>query len=111
MEFLDLAKRRASVRAYQKRSVERAVLEQVLEAGRIAPTACNRQPVHLLVAHTPESVAKVCSAANLYGATAAIVVCAARAQAWVRSYDGFNAAETDAAIVTDHMMLQADWSR
>ena len=41
------------VRAYQKRSVERAVLEQVLEAGRIAPTACNRQPVHLLVAHTP----------------------------------------------------------
>lgn len=53
----------------------RAVLEQVLEAGRIAPTACNRQPVHLLVAHTPESVAKVCSAANLYGATAAIVVC------------------------------------
>lgn len=35
MEFLDLAKRRASVRAYQKRSVERAVLEQVLEAGRI----------------------------------------------------------------------------
>ena len=75
MEFLDLAKRRASVRAYQKRSVERAVLEQVLEAGRIAPTACNRQPVHLLVAHTPESVAKVCSAANLYGATAAIVVC------------------------------------
>lgn len=62
MEFLDLAKRRASVRAYQKRSVERDVLEQVLEAGRVAPTACNRQPVHLLVAHTPESMAKVCSA-------------------------------------------------
>ena len=35
-------------------------------------------------------------------------MCAARAQAWVRSYDGFNAAETDAAIVTDHMMLQAE---
>lgn len=108
MEFLDLAKRRASVRAYQKRSVERDVLEQVLEAGRVAPTACNRQPVHLLVAHTPESMSKVCSAANLHGATAAIVVCAARDQAWVRSHDGFNAADTDAAIITDHMMLQAE---
>ena len=35
MEFLDLAKRRASVRAYQKRSVERAVLEQVLEDPKL----------------------------------------------------------------------------
>ena len=39
MEFMDLAKTRFSVRNYSDRMVEPEKLEQILEAGRMAPTA------------------------------------------------------------------------
>ena len=39
MEFLELAKRRYSVRKFDPRPVEEEKLQKVLEAGRVAPTA------------------------------------------------------------------------
>ena len=39
MSFLDLAKRRYSVRSYAQRKVEKEKLEYIIEAGRVAPTA------------------------------------------------------------------------
>lgn len=44
MDFLTLARTRYSVRAYQSQPVPEALLHQVLEAARLAPTAANRQP-------------------------------------------------------------------
>ena len=52
MEFLELARRRYSVRSYQSVPVEDDKLESVLEAARLAPTACNLQPFQLVVIHT-----------------------------------------------------------
>ena len=43
MDFMELAKRRCSVRAYEDRKVEPEKLERILEAARIAPTAKNLQ--------------------------------------------------------------------
>ena len=43
MEFLELAKKRYSVRQYEDRPVEEEKLRRVLEAGRVAPTGANRQ--------------------------------------------------------------------
>ena len=43
--FLDLAKSRFSVRAYEKRPVETDKLAAILEAGHVAPTAGNQQPI------------------------------------------------------------------
>ena len=40
MEFSELIKKRYSVRAYKPDPVEDEVLNQVLEAARLAPTAC-----------------------------------------------------------------------
>ena len=48
MDFMELAKRRCSARAYEDRKVEPEKLERILEAARIAPTAKNLQPVKLL---------------------------------------------------------------
>lgn len=48
--FLELAQARQSDRAYEPgRTIERETLERILEAGRLAPSACNGQPWHFTV--------------------------------------------------------------
>lgn len=58
MEFLDIAKKRYSVRNYTEQKVEAEKLEQILEAAYVAPTAANLQPVHLIVAQSEEALQK-----------------------------------------------------
>ncbi len=50
MDFLDLAKQRQSCRSYDTTlPVEQEKLDAILEAGRLAPSACNAQPYHITV--------------------------------------------------------------
>lgn len=48
MELLELMKRRRSIRKYQQRQIPRQVLEQVLEAGSLAPNAGGGQRTMLV---------------------------------------------------------------
>ena len=54
MSFADLTLERYSCRKYEKRAVESEKLDAILEAGRLAPTACNNHPVRVLPCTTPE---------------------------------------------------------
>ena len=45
--------------------------------------------------------------ANIYNAPLAIIVCADHNKAWVRPFDQKQTGDIDAAILTDHMMLEA----
>lgn len=107
MDFLTLAKTRCSIRAYQDRKVEPEKLDKILEAARVAPSAKNLQPLKVLAVQSPEGLAKVGAAANIYGAPLALVVCADHSKAWTRPFDGKQSTDIDASIATDHMMLQA----
>lgn len=107
MDFLELAKKRCSIRAYEDRKVEPEKLEQILEAARVAPTAKNLQPVKLLVVQSEEGLAKVGKAAGIYGAPLAIIACADHDRAWTRPFDGKQSGDIDASILTTHMMLEA----
>ena len=50
MDFLDIAKLRQSCRSYdESRPVEEEKLNAILEAARLAPSACNGQPYHFTV--------------------------------------------------------------
>lgn len=50
MSFLEIAQTRQSCRSYDaSREVEREKLDAILEAARLAPSACNGQPYHLTV--------------------------------------------------------------
>ena len=110
MEFLQLAKERHSVRKYTPQPVEEAKLRNILEAGRVAPTAANCQPQRFLVVSSAEGLAKLSKAAgNMPGAPLAIVTCSLKDKAWQRPQDGHSMVDIDAAIATTHMMLQA-WS-
>ena len=45
MDFLSLAKKRYACRKYAPAKVEQEKLDIILEAGRVAPTGANRQPI------------------------------------------------------------------
>jgi len=47
--FLELVKARHSDRAYLDKPVEIEKLERILEAARLAPSACNAQPWKIIV--------------------------------------------------------------
>ena len=47
MSFLDLAKKRYSCRKLSAQPVEEEKLQKILEAGNLAPTAHNNQPLHI----------------------------------------------------------------
>ena len=87
MEFLELAKKRYSVRAYDDRPVEKEKLDKILEAAHVAPTAANLQPVKLIAVQKKEQLNKLAKAANIYHAPLAIIVCADHEKAWVRPFD------------------------
>ena len=112
MTFLDLAKERYSERYFASRPVEDEKLQLILEAGRIAPTACNCQPQRIYVIKSEEAMSKAISTgASLCGCPVALLVCYDDKTVWRnpkdRCYDDYNAGEQDAAIVATSMMFQA----
>lgn len=54
MEFYEVVKKRRSIRKYKPIPVEEDKLARVLEAGRLAPSAANRQPWHFIVVKDPK---------------------------------------------------------
>ncbi|MCK4836642.1 MAG: nitroreductase family protein [Candidatus Aminicenantes bacterium] len=49
MDFLELVKKRKSVRRYISKPVSRDLIDRCLEAARLAPSACNSQPWSFIV--------------------------------------------------------------
>lgn len=107
MSFLDLAKKRYSVRSYTGRKVEEGKVQKILEAGRIAPTGANRQPQRILVLQSSESMEKLRKGARTFDAPLVFLICGDKDEVWTRPYDSYKITDIDTSIVTDHMMLQA----
>jgi len=62
MNFMEIANARQSCRSYDpQRPVEQEKLDAVLQAGRLAPSACNGQPYHITVC-TGQTAAQVAKA-------------------------------------------------
>lgn len=63
MDFLEIANARQSCRSYDEgREVEKEKLDAILEAARLAPSACNGQPYYITVCHgeAAKNVALAC---------------------------------------------------
>lgn len=66
--FLELAQARQSDRSFQPgRKIDREVLERIIEAGRIAPSAFNGQPWHFTVVTSDELLPQVARATSSLG--------------------------------------------
>ena len=109
MDFAKLITDRYSVRSFDSRPIEEEKLQQILEAGRIAPTACNNQPQRVKVISSAEDIKKFddCSPCR-FGAPTVLLVCYDKKKSWIRKFDSADMGTVDAAIVTTHLMLQAE---
>ncbi len=119
MSFLELARKRRSVRSYRPDPVPREAIDRCIEAARLAPSACNSQPWYFVVADSPEMRDKFVEAAysglhsmNSFARSAPVHIAvirerskpAARFGGLFRSVDF---ALMDLGIACEHLVLQA----
>lgn len=110
MQFIDLAKSRYSCRAFSEKPVETEKLDLILDAGRLAPTATNAQPVRVLVLKSEAALTKLRGLTRMaYNAPVVLVVLYDTDVSWkAANYnDPFDAGDMDASIVATHLMLAA----
>ena len=105
MDFEKLSAARYSLRKFDSRPVEQEKLALILEAGRNAPTAHNKQPQRMFVIQSPEALEKADDCH--FHAPVVIAVGYDPQESWHRETDGKDHGEIDAAIAATQMMLQA----
>jgi len=112
MEYTELINARESIRNYDPtRKVPQDKLDRILNAGRIAPSACNYQPWKFLVVSSGTMLEKVSSSYPrewFKDAPHILIIVGFKDLAWKRKYDGYNSIETDIAIAMTHMILAAE---
>lgn len=108
MSFLNLAKKRFSCKKYSDRVPDAKTLTQILECGRMAPTAKNLQEQHIYVATSAEALAKIdeCTPCR-YNAPVVLVVAFNKNNVYTYPCGGRNSGLEDASIVATHLMLGA----
>ena len=62
--FLELVQHRQSDRAYLDKPVEKEKIDRILEAARLAPSACNSQPWKFVVVTDPKKQLEVANATS-----------------------------------------------
>lgn len=111
MEYNEVIRSRESVRSYDPGlPLNPEMIKRIIDAGRVAPSACNNQPWKFLVVSSPEMLEKVKACYHrewFKRAPHILVVKGYRDQSWKRAYDGHNSIETDLAIAMTHIILSA----
>ena len=109
MDFYQVIRNRRSIRAYKPAPVEPEKLSRILEAGRLAPSACNLQPwafVLVTDAQLRKDFIKVYKQQWLCQAPVILVVCARIDKAWKR-WDGQEYWQVDCAIAAQNIISAA----
>ncbi len=109
MELSAVIRDRYSVRDYAPTPIEEEKLAAILEAGRIAPTAANKQPQRIYVIRSPEGLAKIREITRCaFNAPVVLLFAYDEDAVWKSPLEpGFNAGHQDVSIVATHMMLTA----
>lgn len=109
MGFIDLAKKRYSVRKFSDRQVEGEKLDAILEAGNLAPTAKNLQPQRIYVLQSEEALAKLDTLTHCrYGAKTVLLFTYNTDEDWKNPLEeGVHSGVEDVSIVATHIMLAA----
>jgi nitroreductase len=105
MSLLDSILSRRSIKRYKNKDIPEAVLQQILEAGRQAPSAVNRQPIRFVIL-TDDELKKQLPTAMFNGfvkdSPLVIVGCANENDILTRKW-----AVVDTAIALQNMVIAA----
>jgi nitroreductase len=74
MPIIDLILSRRSIRKYEKKEIPEEVLNQILEAGRNAPSAANKQPIHFIILKDHETKKKLSTTFSRFLKDAPLVI-------------------------------------
>lgn len=119
MAFLELVRKRRSVRSYRSDPVPREVIDRCLEAARLAPSACNSQPWSFLVIDAPPIRREFVEAAytglhsiNSFAREAPVHIAVIREKAktaarWGGFVKGVDFTLIDIGMACEHLLLQA----
>ncbi len=109
MDLKDVFDKRFSVRRYTDEKVDRSLINQILDAGRICPTAANQQPQRFYVLESDRALDKLDNVTRMrFGAPVVILVCCDMNEVWYNGMEeGYNTSEMDCSISTTYMMLKA----
>ncbi len=106
MEFENIIRKRTSVRKFSDKKLEQDKLDKILEAGRLAPTAKNNQPIKIYVVNSEDGLMKIDKATRCrYGAKTVLIICGNDEDAYHKG--SYSTYEMDSCIVATHMMLEA----
>lgn len=97
---------RYSCRVFQDRPLEDELVDALLQAGQVAPSACNLQPYFFYVI-TGESLQRLCTLRPWYGAPVVILGCSCVGQGWERGSDHVSFRQFDLALAMGQMALRA----
>ncbi len=109
MDVLDAIKSRKSVRRYLDKSIEKEKLIAVLEAGRLAPSASNRQEWRFVIVRDRETRRKLAEAADeqaFVGEAPVVIVACAETDSHTMKCEQ-PCYPIDVAIALDHITLAA----
>lgn len=109
MDVLDAIRTRKSVRKYLNKTVEKEKLITILEAGRLAPSASNRQEWRFVIVSDRETRRKLAEVANrqtFIGEAPVVIVACAQIDGHVMKC-GQLCYPIDVAIALDHITLAA----
>ena len=110
MDFTAVLKTRRSVRAYADKPIPDDVLGRVLEAARLAPSACNFQPWRFIVvkdAATRSQLAKQAHSQQFVAKAPVVIVCCGKRYPQKYNWIGGNLYLVDLGIAIEHMALAA----
>ena len=112
MEFTQVVQNRYSCKKFDGRPVEKAQLEAILEAGRLAPTAKNLQEQRIYVIQSEAILEKLDQVTPCrYNASTVIVVAFDKNNVFTYPGGQRDSGVEDATIVATHMSLAVDASR
>ena len=108
MEFQEVLKNRYSCKKFSDRPLEAEKLQQILEAGRLAPTAKNNQEQHIYVLQSEEALIKVDKVTPCrYNAPTVLLVAFDRSNTFTYPGGKYDSGVEDATIVATQMVLAA----
>lgn len=110
MELKACIENRFSLREYQPKAVKKETIIQLIEAARMAPSACNLQPWCFVVLTDPQQIAALGACYKrewIQSAPAVIVACGDHSVSWKRRADSKDHCDIDLAIAIEHICLTA----
>ena len=108
MDVYEAIEKRYSVRSYQPRPIEQDTLDQILNAGRLAPSARNRQEWKFVVVRDESLRRALAKAADQpFLAQAPVILAMVATENTQVMHCGVPASPVDCAIAIDHITLAA----